>query len=325
MVVAAKPYGKISIIRSGDRTQSSMSLLSCNNIITVLEKHFDTVDVKTINTAADLLLMKIKSPGFAFMGMQSIRETAFTNERVWLADFLSSKHIKHTGSGKNASLLENNKYLAKAQVALCGGATARAIIITIDQDYVESDIDLTYPLFAKPNNRGGGLGIDDNSIIANFAALQRKVTSLRSEFGCEVLVEEFLDGREFSVAILRKEKSSSYDIMPLELIPPINQNGHRILSETVKTEDAETYVSVTDASLRTQLCELAMRSFRALGAKDYGRIDIRLDAGGVPRFLEANLLPSLLEDYGNFPKASKLNNGFSYEEIIMRIVNLGME
>jgi len=61
-----------------------------------------------------------------------------------------------------------------------------------------------------------------------------------------------------------------------------------------------------------------------LGARDYGRIDIRLDATGTPHFLEANLIPSLISGYGSFPKACVMNIGLEYEPMIMRIANLGL-
>jgi D-alanine-D-alanine ligase len=65
-------------------------------------------------------------------------------------------------------------------------------------------------------------------------------------------------------------------------------------------------------------------SFVALGARDYGRIDIRMDSHGVPHFLEANLISSLLRDYGNFPKACLLNSNIDYENMIYRIIDLSL-
>ncbi len=53
-------------------------------------------------------------------------------------------------------------------------------------------------------------------------------------------------------------------------------------------------------------------------------IDIRLDKVGTPQFLEANLIPSLINGYGNFPKSCLLNSGLDYEEIILAITALGM-
>ena len=77
--------------------------------------------------------------------------------------------------------------------------------------------------------------------------------------------------------------------------------------------------------LNSKLATLALKSFVALGGRDYGRIDIRLDNNGQPNFLEANLIPSLIKDYGNFPKACKLHLNLSYQQMIMQIIGLGMQ
>jgi D-alanine-D-alanine ligase len=79
-----------------------------------------------------------------------------------------------------------------------------------------------------------------------------------------------------------------------------------------------------DSDLKTSISTFALDIFRALGARDYGRIDIRLDGSGIPNFLEANLIPSLITEYGSFPKAYKINQGVDYKEMINNIALLGL-
>ena len=112
--------------------------------------------------------------------------------------------------------------------------------------------------------------------------------------------------------------------MPLELIAPTSARGDRILSSAVKEADTEQYAAVTNPVIREAVNTLALDVFHALGARDYGRIDIRLDANGVANFLEANLIPSLLDQYGNFPKACMLNLGIDYQQMILQITELGL-
>ena len=138
------------------------------------------------------------------------------------------------------------------------------------------------------------------------------------------MVEQYLSGREFSVAILKDEQSGKYTAMPLELIAPANEQGVRLLSEQVKSADAERVIPVTDLMLRAKINILALSVFDALGARDYGRIDIRLDAFGKPQFLEANLLPSIIAGYGSFPKACVMNSHLEYEPMLLRIIRLGL-
>ena len=139
-----------------------------------------------------------------------------------------------------------------------------------------------------------------------------------------MLIEEYLPGREFSVAVLKDDFSAGHLAMPIELIAPPDKNGSRILSGSVKSSNAEQALEVTDPVIKSKVTALALDAFYALGARDYGRIDIRLDKTGAPHFLEANLIPSLISGYGSFPKACILNIGLGYEAMIMRIARLGL-
>jgi D-alanine-D-alanine ligase len=195
----------------------------------------------------------------------------------------------------------------------------------VRQDTPHNQTDLHYPLFVKPLDRGGGLGIDAQSVVYDEVQLQTKLQSLTNDYQADALVETYLPGREFSVAILKDELFNSYSTMPLELIAPLDEHGHRLLSDAVKTADTETFLPVETGVLKESIKRLALKVFHAIGAQDYGRIDIRLDAHGVPQFLEANLIPSLLDHYGNFPKACLLNEGLAYEPMLLQIVALGLK
>lgn len=139
------------------------------------------------------------------------------------------------------------------------------------------------------------------------------------------MVEEYLDGREFSVAVLRTPNTNSFQAFPIELVAPTAANGVKVLSRAVKSGDAEVVSLVLNPILKAKVCRLALDAFEALGAKDYGRIDIRLDSSGQPHFLEANLIPSLIDNYGSLPKACALNAGISHQSIILQIVELASE
>ena len=144
------------------------------------------------------------------------------------------------------------------------------------------------------------------------------------QFQADALVEEYLPGREFSVAILKDEDTTAFQVMPIELIAPADSYGARLLSGQVKMSNSEQVLQVIDEAIKSKVTKLALDAFYTLGARDYGRIDIRLDAEGVPHFLEANLIPSLISGYGSFPKACKLNIGLEYGPMILRIAQLGL-
>lgn len=183
---------------------------------------------------------------------------------------------------------------------------------------------LTFPLFIKPTNRGGGLGINSDSVANNFYELEPKIQSIAANLESDSLVEEYLPGREFSVAILKYEASEEFAVMPIELIAPPDERGLRFLSGKVKSSNSEQAVAIADEIIKSKVTALAIDVFEALGARDYGRIDIRFDKEGTPHFLEANLIPSLISGYGSFPKACLLNINLDHEQMILRIARLGL-
>ena len=312
----------IEIVRASKSSLSSMSIGSALALREALAQVYTKVGITNISTQSDLDLLALFKPDLVFLGMKQLPTNHGT---IWLADFLDDLDIPYTGSAKSAHELEINKSKAKKRAMHVGLKTSAFFVAVQGTQVVEEDIPFSYPVFIKPTDRGGGVGIDDKSVARNFDQLKSKVESISLGNNADSLIEMFLDGREFSIAILREAGSDEFMVMPLELIAPPNSQGDRLLSSAIKSADTEEFMAVEHGSLRNAVMELALHVFHALGARDYGRIDIRLDGAGVPHFLEANLMPSILKDYGNFPKACMLNETIGYEESILRIVDLAFE
>jgi D-alanine-D-alanine ligase len=312
-----------TLLRVGSMTQKSRDAIQ-----EVLSKHYDNVGITIVNSLSDLEGLVAKKPDLVFLGMKFVPSDptiGFTDpNRTWVADYLAECGIPTTGSDSSSQKLELNKPLAKQRVLNAGLATSPFQIAKANELLVATKSLTDYPLFVKPTDRGAGAGIDSDSVVTNFEQLQAKVAAITDELDADSLIEEYLPGREFSVAVLKNEHTAGYDIMPIELIPPADDHGSRILSRHVKSDIPLAPVAVVDSALRTAICDLAINVFHALGARDYGRIDIRLDQYGVPHFLEANLIPSLIDNYGSFPKACVLNINLGYEAMILNIAHLGL-
>lgn len=318
----------IEIVSSTQQGLSSMGEISRNSAKKALSKHYTRVDITIVNSLADLKALVARKPDLVFLGMTFLPVNPelgwLDQEKIWLSDYLEQNEIAFTGSAQAASSLERNKHHAKQRVLDTGLRTSPFFIAEQGSPLKATDITLQYPLFIKPSNRGGGLGIDSKSIVHNFDQLAAKVNSVASELQSDSIIEEYLTGREFSVAILRNENTDTFETMSLELIAPADEDGVRILSSMVKELNAERFTGVTDTTIQSDITNLALGVFHALGARDYGRIDIRLDSNGDAHFLEANLLPSLMEGYGSFPKACWLNNQIDYESMLLTIVRMAM-
>ena len=318
----------IEIVRTATSSLSSMSALSAAAILAVLKKHYTTVGITIVNNVSDLETLVSCKPDLVFLGMNFLPVNSELGrndpDKVWLTTYLNEHGIASTGSRQRAGEYETDKPMAKQQVLDSGLKTSRYFIASQWQNRGLDALPISYPVFIKPTNMGSGQGIGTDSVVRNFRDYQAKVLSLRTQFKSDSLVEEYLCGREFSVAILKAKDSETYSIMPIELVAPKDSNGNRMLSKDVKAADAECVFAVNDILVRKHVSDLAMDVYIALGARDYGRIDIRMDKDGIPQFLEANLLPSLIDNYGSFPKACAMNIDMDYETMVLHIVELGM-
>lgn len=318
----------IEIVRSNGSGLSSMSQESCDAILAVLSKHYASVDITIVNNLSDFETVVQRRPNLVFLGMKFVPVNHALGladpDKIWIADYLEARGIAYTGSDHAAHEFGVNKPLSKQRVLDAGLNTPKFYVARQAQPQSEGNIFLKFPLFIKPTSRGGGLGIDDDSVANNFEQLRSKVSSIAADLKSDSLVEEYLPGREFSVAILKDEHSAQFFVMPIELIAQPNKHGVRLLSAQIKSSNAECALEVTDEVIKARVNALAIKVFQALGARDYGRIDIRMDKAGTPHFIEANLMPNLFSGYGSFPKACVLNIGLDYEPMILSIVRLGL-
>lgn len=330
VVLLMKINKHIEIVRSTDSWLSSMSQLSCDNIFEVLTNTYSHVGVSVVNNLNDLKKLVEIKPDLVFLGMKFIPadNTIYSqhSDKIWLADYLDESGIAYTGSNKLAHELEVEKSLAKGRVLDAGLSTSPYSVIGQYQKLINYVLpsDLMFPVFIKPSNRGGGLGIDSKSIANNQAQLKSKVKSISKILGSDSLVEKYLVGREFSVAILKYGIVPSLIAMPIELVTEPDSSGSLVLSSEVKSANLEKVSAIADPILKSLISKFALDIFSAIGGRDYGRIDIRLNELGVPQFLEANLMPSLIDNYGSFPKACRLNIGLGYKKMVLTIVSLGL-
>lgn len=276
--------------------------------------------ITVVNTMRDLEGLGAKRPDLVILGMKLILlkpEMGYDDSpKVWLSDYLTENGIDYTGSGTDALQLEFDKPAAKQNVLDAGLESSAYFISTIKHPTFAHN--LTFPLFVKPTNRGDSKGIDEQSVVYTQDQMKAKIVSIHSECESDVLVEEYLPGREFSVAVI-EDAAGKLIAMPIEIISPTDTKGNNFLSAAIKTADLESVTAVVAGPLREAINKLALGAFLSLGARDYGRIDVRLDGLGVPGFIEANLMPGL-SDHGYLSRCFMLNEQTRYDDMIFAIV-----
>ncbi|MFO8060204.1 MAG: ATP-grasp domain-containing protein [Bacillota bacterium] len=213
-----------------------------------------------------------------------------------------------------------DKGVTKALLRAGGIPTPAYRVIRGGQDPEPADEDLPFPVLVKPAGGGSSLGITRESVVWDPVSLDRRVEQLRWEFPGDIVVEQFLPGREFTVGILGNGDAR---VFPLQEITYANWPADEppIYSFRAKVEEraGRECPARVDADLGAEIERIALATFRLLGLRDLARLDIRLDAGGRPHVLEVNALPGLQPGYSEYPRMAQ-TGGLSYEDLIDSLV-----
>jgi len=232
--------------------------------------------------------------------------------------------IPYVGSDPLTMALTLDKTLAKKIVQYHGLNTANFICINSIDEISPRKFKLRFPLIVKPSQEGTSKGLSKESLVKNFTQLKKRVEWVLETYKQPVLIEEFIVGYEFTVAIVGNE--------PPEVLPPVQI---AINNETDLGENFYTHARVEspeikyicpaniDKSLDKKLRDLALVAYEVLGCRDLGRIDIRVDYDENPYFLECNPLPNLGK-IDVFPLVAKAT-GRTYEELICYILEAGIK
>jgi D-alanine-D-alanine ligase len=213
--------------------------------------------------------------------------------------------IPFTGAPSWAMALGRDKIRAKRIFQGCGLPTARFMIV--DHAPVPH-WEFNYPAIVKPSNQDASVGIDQKAVVENQVDLRARVTWVLEQFGGPVLVEEFVNGREFHVNMYEVPgpgpAMQRLKVIPLSEItfaPPQGQSLWPIYSFEAKWNEHS--VEYKSAPLKTGLIlpgsqmevieRVCKEAYRMIGLRDYGRVDIRLSDDNIPYILEVNPNPYL--------------------------------
>jgi D-alanine-D-alanine ligase len=210
-----------------------------------------------------------------------------------------------------------DKGMTKRIIRDAGIPTADFAVIAGYEDI--ANISLPYPLFVKPVAEGTGKGISGESIIRDPKFLDHRCRYLLERFHQPVLVETYLDGREFTVGITGTGKHAAVTGVMEVLLTSQAEPG--VYSYTNKEEWRERCrYELATGEIAEDCTQVALAAWRALGCEDGGRIDLRCDSYGIPNFIEVNPLAGMNPVYSDLPMLSRMN-GISYNELIQRIMH----
>ncbi len=239
--------------------------------------------------------------------------------------FLETLNLPFTGP--TSVLYDPPKELMKYVAYTAGVKTPPFAIINAIDNLESSCMHLRYPLFVKPSAAGDSLGIDQYSLVNDKDALLKKVASIIDEYG-EALVEEYIDGREFTVLLVADARDNKSQIVfdPIEYNFP---SGNAFKTYSLKTSELHpnANVPVFDKSLAESLKDASSAIFSAFCGAGYARLDFRMNDRGELFFLEINFTCSVFYENGYEGSADYIlkYSNISKADFLQMIIDEGIE
>lgn len=222
------------------------------------------------------------------------------------------------------------------------GATSKNIILTTDK-IATKDLLLAvglptpkivnpkFPLFVKPIGEDCSLGISQSSVVQNNQELKKKIKELTKLYHEDVLVEEYIEGRELNVSIVGS--GDSLRVLPIsEIIFEANFPGkyHIVDFESKWNEKSDFFKQSNgvcpaklDKNLKEKIEDLAKKAFIICGCRHFARVDVRLDKDNLPWILEVNANPGIGRKDGLIRSA--ITAGYTYESFLDFLIRIAVE
>ena len=242
--------------------------------------------------------------------------------------FLEMLRQPYTGCNPRGLLLSRDKSLCKQVFAYHRIPTPHFHVFRRGQR-IAVPKKLRYPLFVKSSTDDASLGIAQASVVANAEQLKERVEFVIEAQKSDVLVEEYIEGRELYVGMLGNSRLTRFPIWELNF-GSMGENGSAIATRKVKWDAkyrAKYGIDSAPAAelppgTEARLDKLSRRIYRALGLTGYARMDFRMRADGSLFALEANANPHLAQDE-DFARAAAAA-GLDYPAVLDSIVKLGL-
>jgi D-alanine-D-alanine ligase len=281
----------------------------------------ETFSKDLIDTLVDI------SPKFIFNLCEEINGKC--ELEMCVAGLLELMRIPYTGSDPFALGLALNKYHVTQVLRSAGIPTARGFVRQPGQK-VTIPRGLRFPMIVKPAREDASLGINSNSVCHTPADLDRQIRYVHGIYKQGALVEEYLDGREFNVSVIGDQTPEVLAVQEIDFAG-LPEGEPRIVSYRAKWDEESSFykgtVPVCPANitrrLEKRIRDIALRSYRCVGCRDYARVDLRTDARGSLFVLEVNPNCDISPNAG-FARAARVA-GYSYSQMILKISETAME
>lgn len=300
---SAKQYGKVAVMLGGISAERPVSLNSGNAVLAALQRH--GVDAHAFDPASrtlgDLISGEFDRVFIALHGRYG--------EDGCIQGALELLGIPYTGSGVMASAIGMDKWRTKLLWRAAGLPTADWAILAADSDFDAAEKQLGLPIFVKPAREGSSIGMTKVTEPGTLAA----AWATAAEHDALVLAEKYIDGPEFTVAILADSA------LPLIRLAPAQDKAFYDFEAKYLRNDTQYHcpAGLPDAQ-ETALRQLALDAFRLVDGHGWGRVDLMLDGLGNPYLLEVNTSPGMT-DHSLVPMAARVA-GLDFDALCLKIL-----
>lgn len=294
-------FGKVGVLLGGRSAEREVSLKSGNAVLTALRKR--GIDAHPFDTGAQ--------------GLDALMAQHF--DRVFIAlhgrfgedgtmqGALELMGVPYTGSGVMASALGMDKWRTKMLWQSAGIPTPKYALLDETTDLGAVAESLGFPIFVKPAREGSSIGMSKVNSLDEL----KNAYQLAVKYDATVLAEQFIEGSEFTAAILG---DMALPLIRLETPRTFYDYEAKYLL------DSTTYLCPCGLpeEQEKQIQAQALKAFQLLGCSGWGRADVMLDKNGAPYFLEINTSPGMT-DHSLVPMAAR-QAGLSFEDLVIRIL-----
>jgi D-alanine-D-alanine ligase len=298
--------GKVGVLFGGRSAEREVSIMTGTGVLTALKKlgvdahGFDPAE----RSLADLVAEKFDRVFIALHGRYG--------EDGSLQGALEQLGIPYTGSGVMASSIAMDKICTKKIWLFHDISTPKYAVLNATTDLAGIPAQLGIPLIVKPPHEGSTIGITKVSAEAEIHAAY----NLAAQFEEEVLAEEFIQGREFTVAVLGRG-ASAYALPLIEIVAP---DGNYDYQNKYFTDDTKYLCPAPiDPELSLRIQAMCVEAYRAINCEGWARIDVLIRATDEQPFLiEINTSPGMTT-HSLVPMAARAA-GLSYEDLCLEIL-----
>lgn len=292
----------------------------------VLQKYFSRVSFLSITKNISQAVSEINciNPDAIFNLVESVEGvSSFEAYFTGLYDLLE---VSYTGNLPYCLTNSLDKEYTKQILRAHEVRTPSSLLLKVSDELNRKKFKLNFPVIAKLIREDASIGISENSVAENFSQLKKQIQFLKETYKQEIIIEEYIEGREFNIAVLGEKvlpiSEISFKGLPTSLPKIVTYEGKWIENSVYYNHTAPICPAKISANVKKDLNEIAINAFNALECRDYARIDVRLDSSNVPYVIEVNPNPDISRDSG-FARAAKAA-GIDHDELLRTIVSFAL-